>query len=251
MENQQVYAANNFRVYAYDQNKYFNRRMGSPRHYIQYITKGHVRYVTSHKTYSFSQGDLYYLPMGLSYESYCWGAEGYEVYSCGFELFPEARTKKFKPQLLPAEFLPEFLDIPLSRLPSTPTLVKFYTLLEKLLPYLEEDEKETPPLLETLSAKILEDPTARIPALARHCGLAEPTLYVHVKKLTGKTPNEYRMDVLMVEALRLLASTDIPVHTISEQLGFSSVNYFRQQFKIHTSVSPTFYRKQGKLENYG
>lgn len=249
MDHQHIYAGNNFRTYSYNSPRYFDRRIGSPRHYINYLIKGNARYVTPRGTYEFGPGDFFYVPMGMSYEIYSWGTE-HLLYSCGFELFPEARTKHFKFQLLPKAFVPEFLTIPLNYLPDTPTLVKFYGLLEKLLPHLGEED-ESSPLLEALSAKILEEPTARIPALARHCGLAEPTLYVHVKKLTGKTPNEYRMGVLMSEALRLVASTDIPIHTIAEQLGFSSINYFRQQFKLHTSALPTDYRKRGKLENYG
>lgn len=249
MDDQHIYKGNNFRTYKYDTQKYFDRRIGSPRHYINYIVTGYCRYVTPKGSREFGPGDFFYIPMGMPYEIYSWGAD-HMSRSCGFELFPEARTKRFKFQSLPQEFVPEFLDIPLNYLPDTPTLVKFYGLLEKLLPHLEEEE-ESSPLLETLSKRILEDPTARIPALARHCGLAEPTLYVHVKKLTGKTPNEYRMDVLMAEALRLVASTDIPIHTIAEQLGFSSINYFREQFKRHTSALPTNYRKRGKLENYG
>ena len=35
------------------------------------------------------------------------------------------------------------------------------------------------------------------------------------------------------------------------QLGFSSVNYFRQQFKLHTSAPPASYRKRKKLKDYG
>lgn len=249
MDNQQLYARNNFRTYKYAQPCYFDRRIGSPRHYINYLSSGHCRYVTPKITLEFGPGDFYYIPIGMPYEIYTWGTD-YLSLSCGFELFPEARTKLFKFQTLPKEYIDEFLTIPLNFLPDTPTLVKFYGLLEKLIPHLEEDEK-TSPLLETLSKLILENPTARIPALARHCNLAESTLYVHIKKLTGKTPNAFRMDILMAEALRLVASTDTPVHTIAEQLGFSSVNYFRQQFKLHTSAPPANYRKRDKLENYG
>ena len=249
MDNQYIYKGNNFRTYEYDRQRYFDRRIGSARHYIYYLVSGHSRYVTPKGTFEFGPGDFFYIPMGIPYEVYVWG-KNHLSHSCDFELFPEARTKHFKFQRLPKEFIEEFLTIPLNFLPDTPTLVKFYGLLEKLLPHLEEEE-ETSPLPETLSKLILEDPTARIPALARQCGMAEATLYIHIKKLTGKTPNEYRMSILMAEALRLVASTDTPIHAIAEQLGFSSVNYFRQQFKRHTSAPPSNYRKRGKLENYG
>ena len=249
MNNQNIYAGNNFRIYKNDKPSYYDRRIGSPRHYINYLASGYCRYVTPKAAYEFGPGDFFYIPMGMPYEIYTWGAD-YVSRSCGFELFPEARTRHFKFQSLPQEFAKEFLDIPLNFLPDTPTLVKFYALLEKLLPHLEEEEA-TSPLLEMLSKLILENPTARIPALARQCGLAEATLYVHIKKLAGKTPNAFRMGILMAEALRLVASTDIPIHDIAERLGFASVNHFRQQFKLHTSAVPTAYRNRGKLENYG
>lgn len=249
MNYQNIYAGNNFRTYKYDTQRYYDRRIGSPRHYINYIVSGYCRYVTPKGTFEFGPGDFFYIPMGMPYEFYAWGAD-HVSHSCGFELFPEARTKRFKFQPLPKEYVAEFLSIPRNFLPDTPTLVKFYGLLEKLIPHLEEEE-EASPLLETLSKLILENPNARIPALARQCGLAEATLYIHIKKLTGKTPNAFRMDILMAEALRLVASTDTPVHTIAEQLGFSSVNYFRQQFKLHTSAPPASYRKRKKLKDYG
>ena len=191
MDNQHLYAGNNFQIYHHDEQKYFDRRMGSPRHYINYLAKGNVRYVTTRGTFEFKAGDFYYIPMGTAYEFYNWGRQNCEIHSCGFSLFPETRTKKFKFQNLPSQYIPEFLQIPLQRLPDTPTLVKFYGLLEKLLPHLQEDQIGSP-LLESLTKMILQDPTARIPALARQCGLAESTLYVHIKKQTGKTPNEYR-----------------------------------------------------------
>ena len=251
MEDEHLYADNLFRIYKYSTNHYANRRMGSARHYINYITRGHCRYVTAKETVEFKKGDFFYMPMGLCYESHAWGEQGFEMYSCGFCLFPEARMRSFKLQKLPDNFVSAFLQIPLNLLPDSATLSAFYGLLSKLLPFMEEDTTETPPLLEKLSGLVLHNPSARIPELARQCDLAESTLYLHVKELSGKTPNEYRLDVLMAEAVRLLASTDIPVQTIADRLGFSSANYFRLLLKKHTNLTPTQLRKRPRLDESG
>lgn len=252
MDTEQLYSTNNFRIYRYEKSYYADRRMGYPRHYINYVARGRSRVVTENGTFETVTGALYYIPMGFAAEIYSWSEDYIQTHSCGFVLFPEARRKRFKYQRLPDHLIPEFLSIPLNRLPDTATLAAFYVFLEKVIPYLEEDETVVKaPLLEKLSALILQEPTARIPALAHKCDLAESTLYVHVKKLTGKTPNEYRMDVLMAEAIRLLASTDIPVSRISERLGFGSVIYFRQVLKKYTTLSPSRFRNRPKLDEFG
>lgn len=249
MDSQYLYAGYNFRIYTHN-GHYTDRRTGSARHYINYIVKGRSRYITPSGTYEVGQGTLFYIPMGLPYELYSWCDDTFELRSCGFTIFPEARNKKFMFQTLPQEFVDEFLQLPLNFLPDSKTLCAFYGFLDRLVPYMEE-APHRPPLLEKLSALILADPLARIPALAQQCGLAESTLFLNVKKLTGKTPNEYKTEVLIGEALRLLASTDIPIHEISEKLGFNSTNYFRELFKKHTKQTPSHFRVRPKLDDIG
>ena len=52
-------------------------------------------------------------------------------------------------------------------------------------------------------------------------------------------------------ALLLRDSNDITVEKLSEELGFSSAEYFREVFKKHFAITPTKYRrfKNGYLRN--
>ena len=248
MDMEQLLQTNYFRTYYRAVGYYADRRVGTPRHYINYRIRGCSRYVTQDSVLEVGPGDLYYVPMGLQVEIFGVGEEPAETISCGFMLFPEARKKRFCLQKLPREFIPEIQKIPTNYLPDTMALAQLYTLLSKLLPHMKEETVTTPALLEKLSELIRQDPSARVPTLAKECGVSESSLYVQVKALSGKTPNEFRMDVVMSEALRLLASSDIPVHLLADQLGFSSANYFRKVFREHTGLTPTRLRNRPTLD---
>lgn len=248
MNVEQLLQTNYFKIYRQPAGYYGDRRVGMPRHYINYRVRGCSRYVTEDGVLEVGPGDLYYVPMGLHAELFGVGEEPAETISCGFILFPEARKRRFCLQKLPPEFIPDIQKIPMNYLPDTDALAQLYGLLSKLLPHMKEKSATTPPLLKKLSNLILQDPLARIPALARECGVSESSLYVHVKALSGKTPNDFRMDILMSEAIRLLASSDIPVNLVAEQLGFSSANYFRKVFREHTGLTPSQLRKRPTLD---
>ena len=246
MDTQYLYDGNNFKVYIHE-GRYTNRKMGSARHYLNCITKGRSKYITPSGTVEIGPGTLFYIPMGMPYEVVSWPDAGvFELHSCGFVLFPETKNKNFKFQTLPDEFVEEFLQIPLNQQPDSKTISVFYGLVDRLLPYMEVQE-QAPKLLEKLSKLILEDPMARIPDLAQRCGMSESSLFMNVKKLAGKTPNEYRIDVLIAEAVRLLASTDVPIHEIHERLGFNSANYFRELFKKYMILTPYNFRIRSRI----
>ena len=248
MDVEQLLQTNYFRIYRHPAGYYADRRVGMPRHYINYRIRGRTRYVTEDGVLEVGPGDLYYIPMGMKAEMFDGVDEPTETMSCGFILFPEARKRRFCPQKLPAQFIPDIQKIPMNYLPDTDALAQLYSLLARLLPHMKEEAVTTPALLEKLSSLIRQDPSARIPTLAKECGVSESSLYVQVKELSGKTPNEFRMDVVISEAIRLLASSDIPIHLVAERLGFSSSNYFRKVFLEHTGLTPSRLRNRPTLD---
>ena len=248
MDMDQLLQTNYFKLYRHPAGYYSDRRVGMPRHYINYRIRGCSRYVAENSMLEVGPGDLYYVPMGLKAEVFTVGDDPIETISCGFILFPEARKRRFCIQKLPSEFIPDIQKIPMNYLPDTDALAQLYSLLSKLLPHMKEETITTPALLEKLSELIRKDPSARVPNLAKECGVSESSLYVQVKALSGKTPNEFRMDVVMSEAIRMLASSDIPVNLLAEQLGFSSANYFRKVFREHTGLTPSRLRNRPTLD---
>lgn len=64
------------------------------------------------------------------------------------------------------------------------------------------------------------------------------------KNDTGMTFTAYLQLQRMEEACRLLLETDLPINTIAEQCGYSSMKLFDRFFKRHTGLNPRGYRKQ-------
>ncbi len=63
------------------------------------------------------------------------------------------------------------------------------------------------------------------------------------KAFTGKTPIEYRTDLMIAHAKNLLLETSLNVGIIGELSGFSDGLYFSKIFKKRVGLSPTDFRK--------
>ena len=56
-----------------------------------------------------------------------------------------------------------------------------------------------------------------------------------------------RGQLLLERARDLLLSTDQPVESVSDELGFSSASYFRKKFKAHFGMTPGEMRKKYRI----
>lgn len=72
--------------------------------------------------------------------------------------------------------------------------------------------------------------------------------YVFAKE-TGTTFLQYLNSLRAAEAHRLLLETDLPVHQISDKLGFSSTAHMTRIFKSIHGLSPSAFRKQKNKES--
>jgi AraC-like DNA-binding protein len=80
--------------------------------------------------------------------------------------------------------------------------------------------------------------------LATELGISRNRLYSKIKELSGITPNELTLTLKLHEAVHMLEHC--PYMNISEiafALGFSSLKYFRQNFKKFYGVTPYSWRK--------
>ncbi|MDH6303972.1 AraC family transcriptional activator of pobA [Parabacteroides sp. PF5-5] len=64
-----------------------------------------------------------------------------------------------------------------------------------------------------------------------------------IKKLTGKTTNKWIDESLILEARKLLKTTQTTIQQIADQLNFSDQSTFGKFFKKYHGVSPVEYRK--------
>ena len=64
-----------------------------------------------------------------------------------------------------------------------------------------------------------------------------------VKELSGRTAGSWIDSYVILEAKRLLISTDMSIQEVSEQLHFANQSFFGKFFKHNTGKSPSQYRK--------
>ena len=233
------------------------------------LTKGRGYVQVGDTILPMEEGDLVYIPKDTAYSAYWKGDDYAEFVSCRTTIFPEAMSetyyppywaralmgvksahtnpKYFTPQLLPRSLVPEFLEIPRDTVPNTEALARFFIWLSKAIPHMKIRENNADILLvEQARYYIDQNPGCKVPQIAAHCGVSEPTLYKNIQKATGKTPNQLRQEILIQKAVHLLTTTDKSVHDISDLLFFSSPNYFRKILRDHTGKSPLQIRKSSK-----
>lgn len=79
-------------------------------------------------------------------------------------------------------------------------------------------------------------------AVARACGTSTEVFRKRFRALSGKSPALYRAELLMMEAVRLLSSTDLSVKEIAYQLGYCDPFHFSKRFKHYSGLSPSGFR---------
>lgn len=77
--------------------------------------------------------------------------------------------------------------------------------------------------------------------LCKDMGMSRTNFYNKIKKIIGKTPEDYIRDFKMDKARTLLISHKYNVTEIADLLGYCDAKYFGKQFKAHYGVPPTQY----------
>lgn len=67
-----------------------------------------------------------------------------------------------------------------------------------------------------------------------------------VKKVTGKTPNEYIRTFRMTKAAELMKDDTLTIAEIAYKVGIDDPYYFSKTFKSYFGISPSQYRKGEK-----
>ena len=227
-----------------------DNRKGAPHHYIGFMRSGHARIVSEKRTIEIQEGQPFYIPKDLPYQSYWYGEDLIRFDSYGFDLLPVLENRSYQLQLLPQN--PEILalidQLAADKRVCCRSLGIFFTLLSKLLPDMETDITDrSRQLLEAAEAYFYQHPDAQVADVAKHCGISESGLYAAFSRSANTTPNELRQRILADKATDLLTSTDIPIEEISSRLNFSSTSYFRKVLKKHTGKTPSEIRNQPRL----
>lgn len=250
MNNTQFSNSFKFQEYHFEKSRYSDMRKGAEYHFIACLRKGRCRIVTSSQSLELVEGDVFYIPKNLPYQSYWYGDPAIEFASFGFHYFPNTEERVYPLQKIPAteEDMALINQVVHSNEYCSGAIFRFYTLLSKLLPKMvcatQNSRKE---LLIKAEQHLRENPHIRMRELAKFCGISESGLYTVFKLSAGCTPNEMRQRALLEKAVELLKQTDLSVEQISDMLHFSSSSYFRKILKQHTGLSPTQIRKGSSI----
>ena len=115
--------------------------------------------------------------------------------------------------------------------PETPTII------------VEEQDRKLRAQLDNWISQHLRDSNLNIDLFAEKMGYGRTTFYKKVKKLTGKTPNDYIKMIRMERAVELLKDDTLTVAQVSYEVGIEDPYYFSKSFKAFYGISPTQYRK--------
>ncbi len=122
----------------------------------------------------------------------------------------------------------------------------FYSVLGNVLPILKHKSDKTIDERVSLAMEYIQlhaEQEISVPALAKQSDMSTSHFYTLFRKEVGTTPVEYKQNILINRAIRLLlADNSVSVEQISSMLGFSSSTYFRRVFKHITGKSPREYR---------
>lgn len=235
---------NNFNFNHYNFNKYHytDCRGGAQMNYLAVMLNGTSKIAAADKTLYVNEGDVFFIPRGLCYQSFWHGRDKIYFHSYGFLNVEACEKINFDLQIIPCpDTLKEFIiSIPADgqRL-KCKTLSLFYNALSELIPYAHQSfPSKKDELVEKAKHFILSNTDRKISEIADACYISEPYLYAIFKEKAGCTPNDFRLKALCQKGIEYLTSTDKTVEEISSLIGLSSASHFRKVLKKYIGSTP-------------
>lgn len=231
----------------FDKYHHTDQRRGSPMNYLAYMKKGEARIVSEKTTIYVHEGDVFYIPKNLPYQSYWYGDDVIDFLSFGFLNLHTSESLGAGLQIVPcgSELCEKILNIPTTGHNITcRTLSTFYDVMDEISPLLEDSCENNEGIIADRIKKCIADyPYLSVAEIAKKCAISESYVYPIFKKITRVTPNDYKQRTLCEKGIELLLTTDKKVEEISDMLKFSSSSYFRKVLKRHTGSTPREIRK--------
>lgn len=221
-------------------------------HFLARMVRGRSRIVTdTRRELTLEAGDVFYLPLGLKYNSYWYPDEGGEVswesYRFGYMPINTAVSYGLQKLVPPSDAI-HLMDLLAQNLRVTPSSVGlFYQLLGLCLPVMQVSDRDRgEATVEMAKGYMLAHPEASVGEVARHCVISESGLYSLFRRVAGMTPVDMKNTIKAERAAELLECTSMSVEDISRSLGFCNSSYFRSVIKRYTGKTPSEIRKNAK-----
>lgn len=225
-------------------------------HYLARMRCGTAHIVsTEGREITLLPGDVFYLPLGLSYHSYWYGDEQndnrVEWDTVSFTHLSELTGRRYAMQVIHTDeagllLLEQLLSTPFEPVRTSGLL---YSFLAHALPAMQPDICDPHvALLEHIKAYMAQHLDESVEEVARHCNVSPSTLYQLFRERAGMSTTEWKHQARVERAVTLLRSTDLSVEQISEQTGFCSASYFRKIVKQMTGLSPREIRRSMRSE---
>lgn len=216
--------------------------------FLAYMIKGHARIVSENKTIEINEGDVFYIPRSLSYQSYWYGDNEIRFLSLGYlELNIKGNTK-FELQTVSCDkqLISKIMSIPTNGTNiDCDSLSRFYGVMSEVIPHLSYSSGNRDEMLvDKIKDCIRRNPHVSVREIAGMCCISEPYLYLLFRRIAKITPNDYRLGVLCETGIELLVTTDKKVEEISDIINFSSASYFRKVLKRYSGSTPREIRKR-------
>ena len=210
---------------------------------IGYIKKGSAQFLYRGKTYNSNEGDLIYIAKGTKYYSVWTGTPEIEFYSINFSFVKPYSFYEYRFQVIknyPSVFFDNMYNSYNSDL---------YISISYMYRLLSDIYKRMTAEATVSRSKISVQPAIdfiennynaplSIKTLSTLCHSCSSGFFKLFKSATGVTPIKYKHNIMIQNALDLLAHTDLTIEEISEKVGFSSSNYFRKIFFDITGKTP-------------
>lgn len=225
---------------------YTDNRVGVPLYYLAYMLKGKAKITSTDDTIYVNEGDVFFIPKNLGYQSFWYGDDEIDFLSCGFASLLTEDDLNCKLQLINCDekVKNEISKIFESLKLDCNSLIHFYSAMQMISPNLKKKEKSTEATItEKIKSAIDNNPYASLKEIAKLCGISESYLYSTFKHTTNSTPNDYKQKFLCDKAVEILLTTNKTVEEISSIMNFSSSSYFRKVLKKHTGSTPYEIRK--------
>lgn len=83
-----------------------------------------------------------------------------------------------------------------------------------------------------------------VSTMAALSGLAERSFKRRFRKATGMTPLDYVQTLRLEEAKQMLETSDLPIESIANEVGYEDASFFRRLFRRKVGMSPGDYRRR-------